>query len=326
MSTIADIADVLRGAKRVLLTCHLGPDGDSIGSLSALAALLRENGLEAVFFNPDPAPRNLKWLPHVDTLTHRIPPGKFDATIVVDCGDAKLLGKNFPPSDVTGTLLVLDHHASSRPFGDIYVCDPEAASVGVLVARLARELDWPLTPASAPGIYVSIVCDTGSFRYANTNAEVFDLAGRLVSELGVSPWAVAQALGEEVPLQRWRLLGQALAAIKIELEGRVAVMTITEEMVRAAGARWEHTEGLVNYARSIEGVWCGMLLTPARDGGIRVSLRSKNQIDAGAICAPLGGGGHPGAAGCIVEGPMEAARARILAAIQASIQSQAPAA
>jgi phosphoesterase RecJ-like protein len=312
-------AAALARAKRVLLTCHLGPDGDSIGSLSALAALLREDGREVVFYNPDPAPRNLKWLPHVDTLVHKLPPGTFDATIVVDCGDRKLLGKSFPDAATTGPLVVLDHHASSRPFGDVYACDPDAASVGVLVARLAGALGLPLSPRAAPGLYVSLVSDTGSFRYANTNAEAFELAGLLVAELGVSPWQVAQALGEEVPLVRWRLLAQVLAGIALEVGGKIAVMVITDEMVRGVGARWEHTEGIVNYARAIEGVECGVLLTPARDGGVRVSLRSKGNIDAGAVCAPFGGGGHPGAAGCLLEGTIEDARARIVAALAAAL-------
>src|SRR5262249_10910645 len=162
-------------------------------------------------------------------------------------------------------------------------CDPGAASVGVLVARLARALGWAISPQAAPGLYVSLVSDTGSFRYANTNAAAFALAGHLVAELRVSPSGGAPALGEGGPPARWRLLAQALAGITLELDGRVAVMIITDEMVRGCGARWEHTEGLVNYARAIEGVECGVLLTPARDGGIRASLRSKRRIDAVAI-------------------------------------------
>jgi phosphoesterase RecJ-like protein len=220
---------------------------------------------------------------------------------------------------VTGPLLVLDHHASSRPFGDVYVCDPSASSIGVLVARLAEALGWSLPPDAAPGIYVSLVSDTGSFRYSNTNAEAFELAARLVGRLGVDPWAVASALGEQAPLARLKLLAAALATIELELGGRIAVMTVTEEMVRAAGARWEHSEGLVNYARAIEGVECGVFLAPARDGGVRVSLRSKGRVDAGAVCTPFGGGGHPGAAGCWIDGALADGRAQILAALAAAL-------
>lgn len=302
-------------ARKVMVTCHLGPDGDSLGSMVALGSLLRAHGREVVLFNPDPAPRNLRFLPGLDTLQKQ-PGGPHDLTLVVDCGDIQLLGPRFPGRDVTGPLVVIDHHAASRPFGDVYLCDPGAASVGVLVARIAARLGWELTPEAATGIFVSLVSDTGSFRYANTNAEAFQLAAGLVSDRGVDPWGVAQKLGEEVPLPRYRLLAAALGALVLEHGGKVAVLVVTDEMVRAAGAKWEHSEGLVNYARAIEGVEVGVLLAPAASGGgTRVSLRSKGRVDAGAICAPLGGGGHRGAAGCLLPVGLAEARKTILEAI-----------
>jgi bifunctional oligoribonuclease and PAP phosphatase NrnA len=308
----------LASARRVLLTCHLGPDGDSLGSMSALASLLREHGRDVTLYNPDPAPRFLRWLPHVDGLTRQLGEA-YDLTVVVDCGDQKLLGKTFPPPEKTGPLLVLDHHATSRPFGDVYVCDAAAASVGVLVARLAAHLGWPLSLDAARGIYTSLVSDTGSFRYSNTNAEAFQLAAHLVGDVGLDPWSVAQSLGEEVPLARYRLLSLALAGIALEQGGRLAVMSITDEMVRQAGARWEHSEGLVNYARALEGVEVGVLLSPAREGGTRISLRSKGRVDAGAVCAPFGGGGHRGAAGCWLDTSPAEARPIILAALAGAL-------
>jgi bifunctional oligoribonuclease and PAP phosphatase NrnA len=318
----------LDAARRVLLTCHLGPDGDALGSMSALACLLAERGREVTLYNPDPAPRFLRWLPRVETLVHKLPAGaSFDLTVVVDCGDRKLLGPSFPPPEITGPMLVLDHHASSRPFGDVYLCDPGAASIGVLVARIAAVLGWTISPEAAIGVYVSIVSDTGSFRYSNTNAEVFQLASELVAERGVDPWRIAQSLGEEVPLGRYRLLAAALATIQLELEGKVATMVITEEMVRQAGARWEHSEGMVNYARALEGVEVGVLLTPAREAPdrlVRVSMRSKGRrVDAGAVCAAFGGGGHRGAAGCSIDGSLDDARPQVLAALAAALSGAA---
>ena len=319
---LAQATALLADARRVLLTCHLGPDGDALGSMCALAALLLEQGRDVTLYNPDPAPRFLRWLPHVEKLRHKLDGDPYDLTVVVDCGDRKLLGPTFPGPEVTGRLLVLDHHASSRPFGDVYICDPEASSIGVLVARLARSLGWELSHEAGVAIYVSLVSDTGSFRYANTNAEAFQIAAALVSDREVDPWRVAQSLGEEVPLGRYRLLSSALATIQLELGGKVATMAITEEMVRAAGARWEHSEGMVNYARALEGVEVGVLFTPAREAPatqVRVSVRSKGRVDAGAVCAPLGGGGHRGAAGCTLESSVDEARRRILDAVAAQL-------
>lgn len=327
MTEAADLgtfADALAAARKVLLTCHLGPDGDSAGSMSALAALLCERGRDVTVYNPDTPPRTLRWLPHLETLVHRVPASaRFDVTVVVDCGDRKLLGDRFPRPEVTGRVLVLDHHASARPFGDLFVTDPGASSIGVLVARVAERLGWELSPDAAIGIYTSIVADTGFFRYANTTAEAFRLAAELVERRGVDPWFVAERLGEQVPLARLRLLAAALGAIQLELGGRVAVMTVTDEMVRATGATWEMTCGLVNYARGIEGVECGALLTPAREKGSYVSLRSKGRVDAGAVCLQFGGGGHRGAAGCRIPGDLDEARATIVAALARALGDDA---
>lgn len=319
---LREVADRLRAATRVLVTCHLGPDGDAAGSMCALAALLESQGRGATLYNPDRLPRTLRFLPRAAAWVRQLPAdARFDLTVVVDCGDRRLLGDHFPPPEVTGPLLVLDHHSSSRPFGDVYVCDPSAASVGVLVARLADVLGWPIPSDAAVAIYTSIVSDTGSFRYANTNAEALALAARLVDRHGVSPWAVAEELGERHSLSRYRLLSAALSSLTLELSGRVAVMVVTEEMLRATGATWEETEGLVSYARALDGVECGVLLSPAREGGVRVSLRSKgHRIDAGAVLKPLGGGGHVGAAGCRMDGTIEMARVRVLEALAAAFQ------
>jgi phosphoesterase RecJ-like protein len=316
-------AEILAGAEKVMVTCHLGPDGDAVGSMVAMASLLKQRGAQVTLYNPDLVPRHIKWLPLCKTLIHRLPRGaRFDATVVMDCGDAKLLGPDFPGPDVTGKLLVIDHHASGRPFGDVFLCDPDAASVGVMVHRLATRLGWPLTGDAALALYVSLVTDTGSFRYANTNAEALRLAAQLVEHHGVGPWAVSERLSEQGTLARYRLLSAALSTLEPVLGGHIVFMTITEAMVKAAEAAWDDTEGMVNYARSIRGVECGVLLTPAKRGGVRVSMRSKGHlIDAGEICLALGGGGHRGAAGCTLPGDLPGARAVVEAALAAALSA-----
>lgn len=324
--TLSRAADLLGGAAsshaRVLVTCHRGPDGDAVGSMVALGSLLRNAGAQVTLYNPDLVPRHLKWLPGAKKWAHRLPrAARFALTCVVDCGDRKLLGPDFPAPDVTGPLLALDHHESGRPFGDVFVCDPEAASVGVLVARLAVRLGWTVDPDAALGLYVSLVTDTGSFRYANTNAEALRLAAGLVENHGVDPWSVSERLSEQGTLGRCRLIAAALGTLEPALDGRVVFMTVTEEMVKAAGAAWDDTDGLVNYARSIRGVECGVLITPAKHGGARVSIRSKGHlVDAGEVCLGLGGGGHRGAAGCtLATSDLAEARRMVEAALGAAL-------
>lgn len=317
---LARAAEHVAAAEHVLLTSHRHPDGDAVGSLSALAALLRVNGKRFTLYNPDPVPRLLKWLPFGRTFQRTLAPdARYQLTVVVDCGDARLLGSELRSPELTGPVIVLDHHPVGVPFGDVYVCDPGAASVGVLVARLARLLSWRIDRQAALGLYVSLSSDTGSFRYASTNAEALRLAAELV-ELGVDPWDVAERLYERSSMGRYRLLREALGTLERRLDGKVAFMIITHEMVKRASASWDDSIDLVTYTRAIEGVECGVLLTPAKSGGTRVSMRSKGRaIDAGAVCASFGGGGHHGAAGCLIDCDVSAAMVRIEAALAATL-------
>lgn len=315
-------AERMAAAGSILLTCHRRPDGDSVGSLVALASILEQQGKQVTLYNPDLVPRRLKWMARARGFTRKLAPGaRYAVTVVVDCADAALLGSSFPPPEVTGALVVLDHHGSGQRFGDIYVCDPGAASVGVLVARIARMRGWPIPADAAEGIYVSLVSDTGSFRYSNTNAEALHLAAELVDG-GVDPWAVAERLFERATMQRYRLLSAALGTLEQRLDGRVVFMTVTAEMIKACGATWDDSVDLVSYTRALDGVECGVLFTPAKQGGTRVSMRSKGRyVDAGALCATLGGGGHPGAAGCVLPGGLDESRARIEQVLAGALDS-----
>lgn len=317
---LARAAERLHAAEHVLLTCHRHPDGDSMGSLSALAALLHTHGKRFTLYNPDPVPRRFKWLPYGRSFRRTLEQdARYQLTIVVDCADAKLLGSGFPPPEITGAVVALDHHPVGVPFGDLFVCDPGAASVGVLVARLARLLGWRIDRQAAVGIYVSLLSDTGGFRYASTSAEALRLAAELV-DIGVDPWDMAERLYERATMGRYRLLGEALGTLQRRLDGKVAFMIITHDMVKRAGATWDDTVDLVSYARAIDGVECGVLLTPAKRGGTRVSLRSKGRvIHAGAVCATFGGGGHRGAAGCVLDTDIASAAAQVEDALAACL-------
>ncbi|HYU16966.1 MAG TPA: DHH family phosphoesterase, partial [Candidatus Acidoferrum sp.] len=242
-------AEILATAEKVMVTCHLGPDGDSVGSMVAMTSLLRQRAAQVTLYNPDLVPRYLKWLPLCKGVVHRLPrAAAFDATVVMDCGDAKLLGPDFPGPEVTGKLVVIDHHASGRPFGDVFLCDPDASSVGVIVARLAGRLGWALTEEAALALYVSLVTDTGSFRYANTNAEALRLAAELVERHGVGPWAVSERLSEQGTLGRYRLLSATLATLEPTLGGHVVFMTITEEAALALYVSLVTDTGSFRYA------------------------------------------------------------------------------
>ena len=308
--------DVLRSAERVLLTSHRRPDGDGTGSMAGLASLLRARGKTAVIYSVDPIARRDKWLPLVSTTVQTIPfDERFDCTVVVDCADATLLGDTLPPPEVRGHLITLDHHASGHPFGDIAVWDPAAAAVGVLVHRIAVREGWPITIEAAVPLYVSLISDTGGFRHANTNAEALSVAAELI-RAGVVPSAIAASLEERPSPGKLRLLGAVLSTLELHCAGRVGMLTVTTDMVEGARASWEDIEGMVNWARNVEGVQVGVLLTTAKGGGVRVSMRSRSEkVDVGKVCLGLGGGGHPGAGGCHITADLAVTKDRVVRAL-----------
>ena len=328
--TVADVeealgkaCDVLRNAQRVLLTSHRRPDGDGTGSMAGLASLLRALGKTAVIYSVDPIARRYKWLPLVNTVVQTIPfDERFDCTIVVDCADVSLLGDTLPPPEVRGVLITLDHHASGHPFGDIAVWDPAAAAVGVLVVRIAEREGWPITPEAAIPLYVSLISDTGGFRHANTNAEALHVGSTLI-ENGVVPSTIAASLEERPSPGKLRLLGSVLSTLELHCAGRVGVLSVTTEMVDGARASWEDIEGMVNWGRNVEGVQVGVLLTTAKGGGVRVSMRSRSEkVDVGRVCITLGGGGHPGAGGCHVNDTLAATKEKVVRALETAFNRQ----
>jgi phosphoesterase RecJ-like protein len=324
-AALTHACDKLRNAKRVLLTSHRRPDGDGTGSMAGLASLMRAQGKEAVIYSVDPIARRYKWLPLVNTTVHTMSfDERFDCTIVVDCADISLLGDTLPPPEVCGTLITLDHHASGKPFGDIAVWDPSAAAVGVIVHRIAAAEGWPLTVEAAVPLYVSLISDTGGFRHANTNAEALRVGSDLV-RAGVVPATIAASLEERPSPGKLRLLGSVLSTLELHCAGRAGVLSVTTEMVEGARASWEDIEGMVNWGRNVDGVQVGVLLTNAKGGGVRVSMRSRSErIDVGKVCMTLGGGGHPGAGGCHMSGVLSTVKDKVVRALETAFNGRPP--
>jgi phosphoesterase RecJ-like protein len=231
---------------------------------------------------------------------------------VHDCGDAHLLGDRFPGRAVTGPLVVLDHHHSGNDFGELSLRDSAAAAVGVIVARLLDALGVPLSPAIAECLWCSLASDTGWFRYASTDAETMRLAAACV-EAGAVPWDFARRSEESSPPERLALMARVFQTL--ELVGPVALLTLERAMLTATGTTTAEAEGLVSYARGLDGIEVGVMLYE-QERGVRVSLRSKGAVDVGQVAARFGGGGHRAAAGCFVPGTLAAVRALLIAALQ----------
>jgi bifunctional oligoribonuclease and PAP phosphatase NrnA len=308
------ILDLLRAGEKFLVTSHARPDGDAVGSMLAMGMLLRQMGKRADLVTADRIPAVYRGLPGASEIRPAMRVhGSYDAAILLECDGlerARLLGLEQYP------LINIDHHVSGRPFGSINWIDCEASSVGEMVYRLLKTAGGTLTRDMAVCLYTTLLTDTGGFCYGSTRAATFGLAYELTLA-GADPIRIAQDIYFSVSAAKMLLLGAALSNLK--REGPLAWLWVThQDMVRSCAAE-EDCEGIVNYAVCIAGVDAAVFLRELPERRIRLSLRSKGDINVAAIAEGLGGGGHENAAGCTVEGPLTRAVDEILAVLRPAV-------
>ncbi len=311
----------IRAGRRFVVTCHVRPDADALGSALGLASVLDAVGKEAVVYSDGGVPPLLSFLEGKERVVDRFPEGVFDATFVMDAA-AKELIPDLPPPARTGPVIIVDHHAAHDGFGDLAVREIDACATGEVVLRMAHDLGLiPVPKAAAQPIYAAIVADTGGFRYTGTRAATHQLAAELLGQ-GVDPWQVASNLFEKWSLARMSLLGEVLRAMQMEDGGRIAIVCVDRAMLGRSGASDDLIEGMVNYGRMIEGVRVAALLWQplGRDGEVKVSLRAGDGADVASVAVALGGGGHRSAAGATLRASLDQARASVLAAARTQLR------
>jgi bifunctional oligoribonuclease and PAP phosphatase NrnA len=301
------VLEVVRRGQRFAVCSHARPDGDAVGSTLACGLLLSQMGKQADLLSADPVPLIYRGLPCAATIRQATRlEGEYDAIILLECDGvarARLLG-------VEGRFLVnIDHHVSGKAFADVNWIDTDACAVGEMVYRLARAAGVTVTPEMAACLYAAVLTDTGSFCYEGTDVHAFELARELV-QCGADPAEIAREVYFSNPLSKMMLLGAALTTLR--RDGRLAWLWVTNADMQRIGAAEEDCEGIVNYAIAIAGVEAAVLLRELPDRKVRLSLRSKGNVDVARIAASFGGGGHLHAGGCTLPGPLSAATDRIL--------------
>ncbi len=312
---------ILAGAERVLLSSHANPDGDAIGSELGLARLLRQNGKRVTVWNADPTPTVYRVLPGADQIhVGEEPPAgfsDFDLAIPLEC----------PSTDRTGLasaieqlpLLNIDHHLGNTQYGEAQWIDTAAPSAGEMVLHLARAMGYTVDPTTATLLYLTLVTDTGGFRFSNATARAFRSAAELV-DLGAEPETVSMWIYESLPVGTLRLLREMMGSLELHDEGRIASVELTPDMFEAAGATKEESEGLIDYPRAIAGVDAVAMFRTLPEGDIKVSLRSRGRTNVAAIAERNGGGGHRNAAGCVIDPADAGSRAAILDALRTALR------
>jgi phosphoesterase RecJ-like protein len=310
---LKEVLNQIEQRNRFVLTSHARPDGDAIGSALACCQILRAMGKEADVVLSDGIPRIYQSLPFADkAIQAESINGDYDAAIILECDSIQ---RTRLEGFENQFLINIDHHLSGRPFGNVNWIDPNAVATAEMIYRIAREARIPVSPEIATCLYTGVLTDTGSFVFEGTNERTFALARELVLA-GADPVQCARNVYFGHSTAKMRLLGAALS--HLEREGSLAWFWITQEEMQRFNAKEEDCEGLVNYALSIYDVQVAILLRELADGRIRVSLRSKCEVNVALAAERFGGGGHECASGCSLDGPLPEALSRILALFRPS--------
>ena len=296
------VTEELKKGDRFLLTTHENPDGDALGSLLSMHFVLRALGKDSVMFlgaKEFPLPVEYRFLP-LEEVFHEPPADMSDRVVVfLDCGNADRMPVDFL-HEGEGPVLNIDHHHDNTRFGTVNLVDVEASCTAEIVYELTGRLGVALTPEIAGALYVGLVTDTGRFMYQNTTGRSHRMAADLI-EAGVDVHDVFRRLYEHVPLEKLKLIARSLGRIELIDDGTIAITYISAADYEETGATDVHTEGVIDYVRSLNGAAVAVVVRdqgPGTKGARKVSLRSTDgRVDVSSIAREQGGGGHRRAAG-----------------------------
>jgi len=312
---IQKIVDIINRHQKFLVTAHVKLDGDAVGSELAFYFLLKGLGKDVAIYNQDKTPDNFRFLPGSDMILNTLPlPDSFEVAFILDCSELDRVGDEAPRIGAIKTLVNIDHHVSNGGFCEVRMIDPAASSTGELVFRLLTAMKANITAEMATNLYTAIITDTGDFHYGNTGKDTFITAGHLV-ESGADPQWISENIYENFPIGKIRLFARAMQTLSFDCQDRVGSLVIFLKDFEETGALWEHSEGLVNLPRSIEGVEISILYTELPDRSFKISLRSKGKTNVERVARAFGGGGHVNASGCRIEGNIDTVKKRLLEVI-----------
>jgi len=320
------LADLIETHDRFLVTTHIRPDGDALGSEVGMAGLLRQKGKDVRVVNVSPTPPRYDFLDPNSTLFEHfgttVGPGDLidrEVAIILDLSAWNQLGDMAGfIRQFAGPRVVIDHHVSQDDLGATFLKDPTAEATGILIMRAIRALSASLTPEVAEGLLTAIAMDTGWLRHSNTRPGTLRAVAELM-EAGAQIDGIYRKLFERNTLGRVRLMGATLSTVRVELDGRIAFSTISRDDLVRTGAIPQDSEDLVDFLASIRGVEVAMLFIEQRRGGAKVSFRARNGLDCSHLAGRFGGGGHREAAGATLPDPLSECVAKVLSAVHQAL-------
>jgi phosphoesterase RecJ-like protein len=309
------IQELIGTARRILLVTHVAPDGDAIGSLLALGRLLQAQGKEVTLACEDPVPEIYAWLPGSGEIVRQAG-GPYDLLISLDCSDERRMGQVLQEGGARMPLLNIDHHVTNSRFGTVNWVEPSSVSTTQMLLELADALDWPLTEPVAVCLLNGLVTDTRSFRTYNVDIPAMEAALRLM-EAGASLNEITRRFFDLSPLASIRRRRQAID--RLQLEDDILWTEVTQQMRQHLALGENGDSGLANFLSGVRESKVVVVFTERDNGTIDVGMRSVPGYDVAQVAHRLGGGGHPQAAGCTLDGELAGVKERVLAEVRRSL-------
>lgn len=311
---LKETARLLKENNNILLLCHSHPDGDTLGSATALAYALMQQGKKVAVKCGDGIPDSFNFM-FAEMTNEEFEPG---FTVAVDIADPKLLGREFEGIYSSKIDLCIDHHGSNVLYAPKTWLEAESASAAEMIYLLLCEMETEITPLIASCLFTGVATDTGCFRFSNTKVRTFEIAAKLAAA-GADTYNIIQVFFETKTKTYAALEKLAIESMRYYCNDRCAFITVTQDMYRKSGSDESEVDRLANLPRQIEGVLVGVTMRELKDGSFKASVRTHGDIDASAICGRLGGGGHIGAAGCTLYGTKQQATNSLIKEIQDEI-------
>lgn len=313
------IISVLKESERIAILPHVSADGDAVGSCLALALTLKKLGKKPKVLLEEEIPYVYSFLPGRE-LAEVYSSGHtgYETAAALDAGDLGRLGVRRAVFETAAVTVNIDHHNTNTEFGFHNYVDTGASAVGEIVWQMLKKLGLSPDADISTCLYVAIATDTGGFRYGNTTPLTHNIASELI-KAGVQVAEVSRRIFDSASYEKVKLTGAAIGRLELFENGRVAVMTLDNALIRSTGAREEDCDGVINIARNIRGVEVAAMLRQWDNGEIKVNLRSSDDVDVSAIAGLYKGGGHKKAAGYITSGGLEEAKNKLLKDIREAL-------
>jgi phosphoesterase RecJ-like protein len=313
-----EIARIMRSHDHFLITSHLNPDGDAIGSMLALAMALERLGKKTALVNADPTPDNLRDLPFQENIQIGTTfTGPCEVIFFIECTDPSRCGLENLPS---GLKINLDHHLDNTFYGDINLVDTDRAALGELVFDLLLDGGFEPDRDMVTNLYMAIITDTGSFKHANTNSETFAICSKML-RYGIDNNAISNMAFNTFSGKKLMLMGTLLGRCEMMKGGQIACMTLRHDMIPELDITPSDTEGIIDYLHLLKDMRIAVFIKEFKEGVFRVSLRSRGPINVADAAKDFGGGGHKNAAGLTIRGTYDRLREQLFPRLEEALKA-----